>query len=150
MARPISEALSLATSEGAKVGAQPLAVAIFGSYGGSAGRSVLLPGSVLASGSDTRYDAHVRPGVNNECGSLLPMWRNAVRSLSVDAAAYDPVLGALFINATVCEYMEQVPVLGSTLLRKCGGDVAYLVSAVESTFFTPFIDAAGVRHLFAR
>ena len=110
---------------------------VLGSYGGSAGRPVLLlPGSVLAPGSGTRYDARVKPGVNKKCGSLLPMWRDAVDSLSVDAAAYDSVLGALSINATVCEYMKLlVAVLGSALLRKCGGDVTYLVSAVGPPFF---------------
>ena len=60
-------------SEGAKVGAQPLAVGVFGSHGGSAGRPALLPGSVLALGPGTQYDARVKPGVNKECGSLLPM-----------------------------------------------------------------------------
>ena len=58
---------SLAASEGAKGGAQPLAVGEFGSNGGSAGRPALLPGSVPAPGSGTRYDARVKPGVNKEC-----------------------------------------------------------------------------------
>ena len=58
------------------------------------------------------------------------------------------MLGALSINATVCEYMELVAVLGSALLRKCGGDVIYLVSAVGSPFFIPHIDVARVRHWF--
>ena len=70
------------------------------------------------------------------------MWHDAVRSLSVDAAAYDAVLDALSINATVCEYMELVAVLGSALLRKCTGNVAYLVSAVGSPLFTPHTDVA--------
>ena len=68
-------------------------------------------------------------------GSLLPMWRDAARSLSVDAAEYEPALGALSINATVCKYMELVAVLDSSLLRKYGGDVAFLVSAVGLPFF---------------
>ena len=68
--------------------------------------------------------------------------------MSVDAAAYDYVLSALSINATACEYMKVVTVLGSALLRKCGSDVAYLVSAVGSPFFTPHIDVARVRHWF--
>ena len=119
-----------------KVGAQPLAVGMFGSHGRSIGRPVFLPGSVPAPGSGTRYDARVKPAVNKQCGSLLPMWREAVRSLSVDAAAYDFVLGALSINATVCEYEEVVAVLDSALLRKCGGDLACLVSAV-GYFFHP-------------
>ena len=77
----------------------------------------------------------MKPGVNKECGSLLPIWRDAVRSLPVDAAAYDSVLGTLSINATVCDYMELVAVLGSALVRKCGGNAAYLVSAVGSPLF---------------
>ena len=55
--------------------------------------------------------------------------------MSIDATAYDSVLGALSINTTACEYVELVAALGSALLRKCGGDVAYLVSAVGSPFF---------------
>ena len=101
----------VAASVGVKVGAQPLAVGVFGSHGGSIGRPVLLTGLVPAPGSGTRYDASVKPGVNKECGSLLPMWHDAVRSLSVDAPAYDDVLGALSINATVCVYMDLVAVL---------------------------------------
>ena len=107
---------------------------VFGRHGGSAGRPVLLTGSVPAPGSGTRYDTRVRSGVRKECGYLLPMWRDAVRSSSVDAAAYKPVLGALSINATVCEYMELVAVLGSAMLRKCGGNVAHLVLAVGPPF----------------
>ena len=98
----------LAASGGGKVGAQRLGV--FGSHVGREGCPILLPGSVSAPGSGTRYDARVRPDVSEESGSLLPMWRDAVRSLSVDAAAYEPVLGALFINATVCEYLDLVAV----------------------------------------
>ena len=90
----------------------------------------------------------MKPGANNKCGSMLPMWRDAVRSLSVDAAAYDSVLGALSINATACKFVELVAVLGSTLLQKCEGGVAYLVSAVGSSFVTPHIDVARVRHWF--
>ena len=66
MERPTLETPSLEASEGAKVGAQPLAVDVLGSYGGSPGRSVVLPGSVPAPGSGTRYDARVKPGVNKE------------------------------------------------------------------------------------
>ena len=73
MLRPTLEPPPLASSEGAIVGAQPLAVGVFGSHGGSAGRSVLLPRSVTAPGSGTRYDERVKPGVNKECGSLFPM-----------------------------------------------------------------------------
>ena len=127
---------SLAASEAVKVGVQPLAWGVFGSHGGSASRPVLLPEPVLAPGPGTRYDALVRSGVSEECDFLLTMWRDAVRSLSVDAAAYESVLGALPINATMCEYMKLVAVVGSTLLRKCGGDVGYLVSAVGLSFFT--------------
>ena len=43
-----------------------------------------------------------------------------VRSLSINAAAYDPVLGTLSVNATVCKSMELVAALGSALLRKSG------------------------------
>ena len=63
-----------------------------------------LPWLVPAPESGTRHDARVRLGVSNECGTLLPMWRDGVRSLSVDAAAYEPVLGALSIHTTACEY----------------------------------------------
>ena len=62
------------------------------------------------------------------------MWRDVVRSLSVDAVTYEPILDALSINTTVCEYIELVIVLGSALLRKCGGDVAYLVSGIKLLF----------------
>ena len=132
-----------------KAGVQPLAVGVFGSYGGSAGRPVLLPGSVPAPGSGTRYDVRVKPSGNKECGFPLPMWRDAVRSLFIDAAAYGPVLGALSINnSTVCEYMELITVVGSAMPRKCRGDVACFVSAVSSPFFTPHIDVARLRHWF--
>ena len=91
---------------------------------------------------------HTRPGESRECDCLLPMWRDGVRSLPVDAAAYGHVLGALSINATVCECMELVSVLVSTLQRKCGDDVGYLGSTVGSPFFTQDIDVARVRHWF--
>ena len=61
---------------------------------------------------------------------------------------YEPVLGALSVNATVCESMELGAAVGSNLLRKPGGNVAYFVSAVGSSFFTPHIDVAHVRHWF--
>ena len=113
----------LAASEGAKVGAQPLAVGEFGSNAGSAGRPALLPGSVPAPGSGTRYDARVKPGVNKECSSLLPMWCDAVRPLSIDADAYDCVLGTLSIIATACKYMELVVVFrlrpAAEVWRRC-------------------------------
>ena len=79
----------VAGSEEVKVGAQPLAVGVFGSHGGSAGRRVLLPVSVSTPGSGTRYDARVKPGVSKECESLLPMWRDALRPLSLDAVNGD-------------------------------------------------------------
>ena len=88
--------------------------------------------------------------MSNECGSLLPIWRDTVRLLSVNAAAYEPVLGALSVNATVCESMGLVAALGSALQRKCGGDVVYLVSVVGSFFFTPYIDVTRVRHWFGK
>ena len=135
MARPTLEGPPVAASKGVKVGAQSLAVDVFGSHGGNAGRPVLLPGSVPAPGSGTRHDARMRPDVSEECGSLLQMWRDVVRSLPVDDAVYEPILCALSINAIVCKYMELVAVLGSALLQKCRGDVANLVSAVESPFF---------------
>ena len=34
----------------------------------------------------------MRPGVRKECGYLLQMWREVVRSLSVDTAAFQPIL----------------------------------------------------------
>ena len=40
---------------------------------GSADHPVLLTGLVPAPGSDARYDVRARPGVNEECGFLLPM-----------------------------------------------------------------------------
>ena len=73
---------------GGGVGAQSLAVDVFGSHGRSAVRPVLLPGSVPAPGSDTRHDARVRPSVSKECASLLPMWRDTARSLSVEATVW--------------------------------------------------------------
>ena len=45
------------------------------------------------------------------------MWRDALRLLSTDVAAYEPVPGAISIMATVYEYMELVAVLGSALLQ---------------------------------
>ena len=77
---------------------------------------------------------------------MLSMWRGAVRSLSVDAAAYEPVLGSLSGNTTMFEHMQLVAAIGYALLRKCGGDVAYLISAVGSFIFTPGIDVARVRY----
>ena len=44
--------------------------------------------------------------------------------------------------------MELVVVLGFALLRKCGRDVACLVSDVGSPFFTSHIDVARVQHWF--
>ena len=58
------------------------------------------------------------------------MWRGAERSLSVDAAAYEPLLGALSVNAIVCESIELVSALGSAIPQKCGSDADYLVSAI--------------------
>ena len=150
MTRPTLEAPTAAASEERKVRGRPLAVGVLGSYGWSADRSVILPGSVSALGSGTRQDARVRPGVSNECGSLLPIWRDTVRLLSVNAAAYEPVLGALSVNATVCESMGLVAALDSALQRKCGGDVVYLVSVVGSCFFTPYIDVTRVRYWFGK
>ena len=131
-----------------RVGARSLAMGVLSSHGGSTGRPVRLPVSVPAPGSDTRHDASERPGVGKECGSLLPIWRDAVHFLSVDAAAHEPVRGALSVNATVCESMELVAASGLALVRKCGGAFAYLVSAVGSSFCTPKIDVARVRHCF--
>ena len=63
--------------------------------------------------------------MSKEYGSLLSMWRDAVSSFSVDAAAYDPVLITLSVKATVCMSLELVDALGSALLRRCGGDVTH-------------------------
>ena len=137
----------LAASGEAKVGAQPLAVCVFGSHGGSADRSALLPGSVPAPGSGTQCDARVKPGVNKECGSLLPMWRDAVRSLSIDAAAYDYVLGALSINATARVYGASWRFrlrLAAEVWRRC----RLFGIGRWVTLFTPHIDVARVRHWF--
>ena len=138
MARPPLEASPAAASGERRVGAQPLIVGTLGSPGGSADRPTILLGSY---NSRIRYgqDARMRPGVSQKCGSLLPMGRDAVRSLFVDAAAYEPELGALSVNDIVYESLELVTVLDSTLLRKCRGDIAYFVSAVGSSFFTPRI-----------
>ena len=149
MARPTLEPPPVAVSEGVKVGAQSLAVGVFGSHGGSTDRPAFLPWSISALGSGARYDARVRPSVSKECGSLLPMWRDGVRPLSVDAAAYENALliGALSINTTVCGYIELDIVLGSALLRECEGYVVYLVPAIGSPFVT-HIDGARVRNWF--
>lgn len=88
----------------------------------------------------------MRPGLSKKCGFLLPKWRDAIRSLTVDAAAYESVLGALSIEATVWEYMEIAAALGSTLLQKCGDDLAYVVSAVGSRVCTPHVNVTRVRH----
>ena len=53
MVRPTLEPPLVAASEQVKVGAQPLAVDVFGIHGGSAGRPILLSGSVPAPGSGT-------------------------------------------------------------------------------------------------
>ena len=111
------------------------------------------PGSFVrigsTSGSDMRYHARVRRGgVNKERASRLLMWRNAARSFSVEVAAYEPVLGALSINATMCEPMELFAAVRSPLLQRCEGEVAYLVSAVGLSFGTLHIDGAHVRYWF--
>ena len=113
---------------------------------GSVGRPV--SGSVPPPGVDTRYHASVRPGVNKECASGLLMWRNAARSISVEDAAYESVLGALSINATMCEPMALFAAVRSALLQRCEGEVAHLVSAVGLSFATPHIDEARVRYWF--
>ena len=74
----------------------------------SSGRLCFLAKSVPSPKSGTRHDARVRPGMSKECGLMLPMWRDAVRSLSVDATAHEPVLGALSVNATVCKPIEMI------------------------------------------
>ena len=76
------------------------------------------------------------------------MWRNAARSFSVEDAAYEPVLGALSINATMCEPMALFAAVRSSLLQRCEGEVACLVSAVGLSFGTPHIDGARVRYWF--
>ena len=144
MARLTLESPPAAASDGKIVGAGPLAVGVSGSHGGSACRPVLLLGSVTVPGSGTRHDTRVRPGVSKECGSLLPMWRDAIRSLSVVAVAKESVLDALSANASVCESIERVAAVGFALLWKCGGDVACLVSVVGSLFFTPYTNGARV------
>ena len=53
-------------------------------------------------------------------------------------------IGALSVNATVSDSMELVAVLGPVLLQKCGGDVAYLILVVGSSFCTQHIDMAYV------
>ena len=86
--------------------------------------------------------------MNKECASRLLMWRNAARSFSVEDAAYEPVLGALSINATMCEPMALFAAVRSALLQQCEGEVACLVSAVGLSFGTPHIDGARVRYWF--
>ena len=104
---------------------------------------VLLSGPVPPPRSDTRCHARMRPGVNKECASglLMMMWCNAARSFSVEDAAYEPVLGALSINATtMSEPMALFAAVRSALLQRCEGEVAYLVSVVGLSFVTPHID----------
>ena len=76
------------------------------------------------------------------------MWRNAARSFSVEDAAYESVLGALSINATMCEPLALFAAVRSALQQRCEGEVAYLVSTVGSSFGTPHIDGARVRYWF--
>ena len=134
MERPTLETRTAAASDGRIVGAQFFFVVLV-SHGRSASRPVLLPGSVLAPesatrhdalyvrlpgsvsapGSGTRHDARVRRGVSNECGSRLPMWRRAVRLLSVDAAAHELVLRALSVRGTIYDVCELFDGLGSAL-----------------------------------
>ena len=83
--------------------------------------------------------------MNKECASRLLMWRNATRSFFVEDAAYEPVPGALFINATMCEPME---LFAAALLQRCEGEVAYLASTVGLSFVTPHNDEACVRYWF--
>ena len=67
--------------------------------------------------------------------------------MSVDAAAYDPILGTLSINATVWEYMELV----ADYAPPCCGSVeamSYLASVVGSPIFRPHINVARARHWF--
>ena len=91
MARPTLDAPPAAASEGRRVGAQSLVAGVLVSHGGSVGHSVLMPGLVPVPGSGKRHDSRVGSDVSKECDSLLPMWRDAVRSLSVDTASYEPV-----------------------------------------------------------
>ena len=86
--------------------------------------------------------------MNKECASRLLMWRNAARSFSVEDAAYESVLGALSINATMCEPLALFAAVRSALQQRCEGEVAYLVSTVGSSFGTPHIDGARVRYWF--
>ena len=76
------------------------------------------------------------------------MWRNAARSFSVEDAAYESVLGALSINATMCEPMELFAAVRPALLQRCEGEVAYLESTAGLYFGTPHIDGAHVRYWF--
>ena len=55
----------IAVSNGVHIGAQPLALGVFGSHGGSAG---------LAPGSGTQHDSRVRVGVREVRGFLLSVW----------------------------------------------------------------------------
>ena len=68
--------------------------------------------------------------------------------LCINADAYEPVLGALSVNATMSESMYIVAASDSALLWKCGGAVTCLVSAVWSSFCTPYIDVARARYWF--
>ena len=142
---PRHETLSAAALERKRVKAQRLGVVLVRNSG-SVGRPVSR--SAPPSGVDTRYHSRVRPGVNKECASGLLMWRDAARSFSVEDAAYESVLGALSINATMCEPMELFAAVRSAFLQRCEGEVAYLVSAVGLSFGTPYIDGARVRYWF--
>ena len=53
----------------------------------------------------------------------------------VNAAVYESVLDLFPIIATMYESMELVAAFGLILLRKCGRDVTYSVSAIEPSVF---------------
>lgn len=75
-------------------------------------------------------------GVSSECGAVFSLWREAVLSFSVDDVACDAVATKLVISAAVNITTD----VGCALLRKIGGDVDSLVSAVGPGCYTPQIN----------
>ena len=64
-----------------RVEARPLSLGVLGSYGGSEGRPIVLPGLVPALESGMRHDTRVRPGVSEECSVSTPSPEEGLRLL---------------------------------------------------------------------
>lgn len=67
--------------------------------------------------------------LTKQCCSLLPLWRDALYSWSVDAVAFDPGVGALSLYATVSMERRLFPIYtfaGHTGWRLSGWVAVYI------------------------